>query len=630
MLAVSSVAARPLPVEIAARAAGVVGGHDEASQLAAERLATLRRVDGKMILHPAHDYVRAAVLASLDAKAQAGWHEALARAFEAVQGPEQLDSQAVVEHWLAAGHPANAAHHAVSAALRVEEAFAFRRAAELYEIALAYGPWDAAGQRDLLRRKAHALQCAGQLDEAAQVYAHAAQLLDDPDAIDLERLHVEVLLRRGRLDEGLPAAEKLLAQVGIRLPLAARTSRTRLATQWLQVKLRGLDYVEREAAAIASHDLLTIDVLYSIASSLAFADPALGRVVQSELVRAALDAGEPVRVCLALAQEVCYAAAGGSRNRAVVEAVAARLKSVALRIAYPHIIGLADTAMGIAAHMSGRWGDARSHLEAGLATLRDHGAGVRWEIDIGETFWLATLFYVGEWREMARLTQLLLREASDRGDIVAQQGLRTGRCNLSWLVLNRPDEAQAQLTLAIQTLGAGFHLPHAQAAVAQVNIDLYAGQVQVASRRLHDAWSSIEQIGVLRLQQPRIELQLLRARVLLADTTQSDRLRAARVIADDLLKEGASWASGLGHLVRAAVHAWSDDPERALDELLSAEDELVSAGMLGLLHIARLRRGHLEGGAGGMARAEAARDLLRDLGAADPDRVAAHMLPWPA
>ena len=630
MLAVSSVAARPLPVEIAAHAAGVVGGHDEATQLSVERLATLRQVGDQMILHPAHDYVRNAVLASLDAEARAGWHEALARAFEAVQGPEQLDSQAVVEHWLAAGHPANAAHHAVSAALRVEEAFAFRRAAELYEIALAYGPWDAAGQRDLLRRKAHALQCAGQLDEAAQVYAHAAQLLDDPDAIDLERLHVEVLLRRGRLDEGLPAAEKLLAQVGIRLPLAARTSRTRLATQWLQVKLRGLDYVEREAAAIASHDLLTIDVLYSIASSLAFADPALGRVVQSELVRAALDAGEPVRVCLALAQEVCYAAAGGSRNRAVVEAVAARLKSVALRIAYPHIIGLADTAMGIAAHMSGRWGDARSHLEAGLATLRDHGAGVRWEIDIGETFWLATLFYVGEWREMARLTQLLLREASDRGDIVAQQGLRTGRCNLAWLLLNRPDEAQAQLALATQTLGAGFHLPHAQAVVAQVNIDLYAGQVQVASRRLHDAWPSIEQIGVLRLQQPRIELHLLRARVLLADTTQTDRLRAARAIADDLLKEGASWASGLGHLVRAAVYAWSDDPDGALDELLSAEDQLVSAGMLGLLHIARLRRGHLEGGAGGMARAEAARDLLRDLGAADPDRVAAHMLPWPA
>ena len=641
MLAVSSVAARPLPVEIAAHAAGVVGGHDEATQLSVERLATLRQVGDQMILHPAHDYVRNAVLASLDAEARAGWHEALARAFEAVQGPDQLDSQAVVEHWLAAGHPANAAHHAVSAALRVEEAFAFRRAAELYEIALAYGPWDAAGQRDLLRRKAHALQCAGQLDEAAQVYAHAAQLLADADAIDLERLYVEVLLRRGRLDEALPAAEKLLARVGIRIPLAARTSRMRMATQWLQVKLRGLDYTERDAAEIAAEDLLTIDVLYSIASSLGFADPALGRVVQSELVRAALDAGEPVRVCLALAQEVCYAAAGGSRNAAIVEVIAARLKSVALRIAYPHIIGLADTAMGIAAHMSGRWADARGHLEAGLATLRDHGAGVRWEIDVGETFWLATLFYLGEWRELGRLTQLLLREASDRGDIVAQQRLRTGRCSLAWLLLNRPDHAQAQLSLGVQTLGNGFHLPHAQATIAQINIELYTGQHAAAARRLTEAWPNIEQLGLLRLQQPRIELTLLRARVLLAELavggaaaglapgTRADRLRTVRGLADDILKEGAGWALGLGHVTRAAVCAWSDDAEGALDQLVRAEHELIAAGMVGFVHIARLRRAHLEGGAGGVARAEAARDLLRDLGASDPDRVAAHMMPWP-
>lgn len=630
MLAVSSIAARPLPVEIAAHAAGVIGGHDEATQLSVERLATLRQVGDQMILHPAHDHVRNAVLASLDAESRAGWHEALAQAFETVQGPEQLDSQAVVEHWLAAGHPANAAHHAVSAALRVEEAFAFHRAAELYEIALAYGPWDTAGQRDLLRRKAHALQCAGQLDEAAAVYAHASQLLADGDAIDLERLHVEVLLRRGRLDEALPAAERLLAKVGIRIPLAARASRTRLATQWLQVKLRGLDYVERDASAIPAQQLLTIDVLYSISSSLAFSDPALGRVVQSELVRAALDAGEPVRVCLALAQEVCYAAAGGSRNRAVVEAVAARLKTVALRIAYPHIIGLADTAMGIAAHMNGRWADARGHLEAGLATLRDHGAGVRWEIDIGDTFWLATLFYLGEWREMARLTQALLREASDRGDVVAQLGLRTGRCNYAWLLANRPDEAQVQLALATQTLGAGFHLPHVQVIVAQVNLDLYTGAAAAAAHRLAEAWPSIEQIGVLRLQQPRIELQLLRARALFGDATQPDRLRAVRTIADDMLKEGAVWASGLGHLLRAAVAAWNGDGDAALGELVLAEEHLVAAGMLGLLQIARRRRGGLEGGAGGIARAEAARDALRDLGAVDPDRVAAHMLPWPA
>lgn len=628
MLAVTSIAARPLPVEIAAHAAGVVGGHDEATTLSTERLATLRQVNGHMILHPAHDYVRSAVVAGLDTETKASWHEAIARAFEAVQGPEQMDPLAVVEHWLAAGQPANAAHHAVAAALKAEEALAFRRAAELYQIALTNGPWDTTGQRDLLSRQANALVCAGQLDEAAMLFGHAALLLSDEDAIDLDRMRVEALLRRGRFEEGLPAAEKLLGQIGIRIPLTVPASRTRLATQWMQMKLRGLDYVEREVAEVPRVALLATDVLYSISSGLAFADPALGRVVQSELIRAALDAGEPVRVCLALAQEVCYAAAAGSRNRAAVEAVAKRLAAVAAKLGHPHVIGFAEAAIGIAEHMNGRWIEARDRLESGLDMLRDHGAGVRWEIDIGDTYWLASLFYLGEWREMARLTQLLLRDAIDRGDEIAQLCLRTGRCNLAWLVLGKPDEARAQLDIAERALGDGFHLPHMHVITAAANIDLYCGDAAGAARRLDDAWPQLERIGVLRLQQPRVELAMLRARTLLA--TQGDgALREARSIADELIKEGAPWAEALGHLVRASCFAWARSDELAIAELAAAEPVLTATSMTGFLQIARIYRGRLDGGASGIARAEAARDSLRDAGAADPDAVAAHLVPWP-
>jgi tetratricopeptide (TPR) repeat protein len=629
MLAISSVAARPLSVEIAAHAAGVVAGLEAASQLFVERLATLHQVDGQMILHPAHDYVRTSVLSLLDTESKASFHEAIARAFEAVQGPEKLDSLAVVEHWLAAGHPANAAHHAVDAAQRAEALLAFRRAAELYEIALTFGPWDAAGQRDLLRRKAHALACAGALDEAAEIYGHAAQLLPDVEAIDLERLRVEALLRRGRLDEALPAAELLLAQIGIRIPLGARASRTRLATQWLAAKLRGLDYTEREPSDIPATDLLSIDVLYSIASGLAFADPSLGRVVQGELVRAALDAGEPVRVCLALAQEVCYAASGGSRNRTAVEAVGSRLRSIADEIGRPEVIGFADTAIGIASHMSGRWRDARASLEAGLAALREHGTGVRWEIDIADTYWLATLFYLGDWREMARLTEMLLRDAIERADAVAQNNLRIGRCNFAWLILDRPEAAREHLAIAERSLrDESFRLQDVAVMLAAANIELYAGDPATAFARIDGAWSQLEQIGCLRLQQPRIELALLRARALLA-LGGTEQRREARVHAELMIKEGAGWGMGLGHLVRASVHAFAGGAEAARAELLAAEEHLISTGMLGYLQIARLRRGILEGGTLGTARTVTAREVLAGLGATNTEAVIRHLLPWP-
>jgi tetratricopeptide (TPR) repeat protein len=631
MLAVSAIAAKPIPVEIAAHAAGVVGGHDEASALSIERLATLRRVNGQMILQPAHDHVRVAVLANLDVESRAGWHEALARAYEDVQGEAQLDSQAVVEHWLAAGHPANAAHHAVSAAYAAEEALAFRRAAQLYEMALTYGPWDAAGQRDLLRKKAHALACAGQLDEAATFYGHAAQLLTDDEAIDCERLRIEALLRRGRIDEVVPAAERLLERIGVRSPFGS--SRTRLATQWLQPKkLRGLDFVERDATQIRPAELQRIDVLYSIVSGLAFADPALGRVLQAELMRYALECGEPLRVCLALAQEVCYAAAAGNRNAAALSAVAARLRALAERMQHPPMIGLAETAIGIASYMSGQWREARAHLESGLAILRDHGAGVRWEIDVGETYWLATLYYLGEWRELMRQSQPILRDALERGDDVSQLGVRTGHASLGWLVAHRPDEARVQFAAADASLAPGFHLPHALAIQAACNIDLYVGDVAAAVTRLEKAWPQLDRIGVLRIQHLRIELLSLRARAILSDSRRSldERVRMVRPFAEELIKEGAPWAIALGQLLRAATYHARHDIDGTLVSLLAAENQLVATGMIGWLHVARMRRGHVEGGPGGVARAEAARDLLNELGAQNPDRIAALLVPWPS
>lgn len=621
MLAVSSIAARPLPIEVAARAAGVVGGHDEALQLTAERLATLRRVGDRMILAPAHDHVRQAVVKSLDVEARAAWHEALARAFE--DGEGELDPQAVVEHWIAAGHPANAAHHAVAAGERAEEALAFRRAAELYEIALDYGPWDAAGQRDLLRKQATALACAGQLDEAANIYGHAAHVLPDDEGIDCERLRVETLLRRGRLDEALPAADRLLGMIGVRSPLSA--TRTRL-TGWMQQKLRGLDFVERDATQCRPADLRRIDILYSIVSGLAFADPALGRVLQTELMRVAFDCGEPLRVCLALAQEVCYAAASGSRNAPAVAALGARLQALADRLGDPLLIGLAKTSIGIAAYMSGGWATARTALEGGLATLRDHGAGARWQIDIGESYWLSSLYYLGEWRDMIRHANLLLRDAIERNDVVAQLGVQTGRCNLAWLIAGRPDEARAQLDAAIASLPPGFHLPHVLAGQAACNIAFYLGDVRGAARLLDEMWPNIEKLGVLRMQQLRVELHYLRARVLVAERND----KQLRLLGEDLIKEAAPWAIAIGLIARAMALEIRGDRGGAIVSLHAAEEQLAAAGMTGWLHIARMRRATVEGGPGGAARAQAARDFLRDLGAADPDRLAELLVPWPA
>src|SRR5262249_29897654 len=160
--------------------------------------------------------------------------------------------------------------------------------------------------------------------------------------------------------------------------------------------------------------------------------------------------------------------------------------------------------------------------------------GARWQIDIGETYWLASLYYLGEWRDLIRHGQLLLRDALERNDVVAQLGVRTGRCNLAWLIAGRPDEARAQLDAADQSLAPGFHLPHVLALQAACNIELYRGDVAAAARRLDQAWPQIERIGVLRMQHLRVELQYMRVRTLVADPRSERHLRT---IAEELIKE---------------------------------------------------------------------------------------------
>ena len=52
--------------------------------------------------------------------------------------------------------------------------------------------------------------------------------------------------------------------------------------------------------------------------------------------------------------------------------------------------------------------------------------------------------------------------------------------------------------------------------LAAANIDLYIGDAVAVQRRIDAAWEPLDRIGVLRLQQPRVELALLRARTRLA------------------------------------------------------------------------------------------------------------------
>ncbi|HEY1556213.1 MAG TPA: hypothetical protein VGF94_15360, partial [Kofleriaceae bacterium] len=183
-----------------------------------------------------------------------------------------------------------------------------------------------------------------------------------------------------------------------------------------------------------------------------------------------------------------------------------------------------------------------------------------------------------------------------------------------------------------RSLAPGFQLPHVHAIQAACNVDLYAGDAAAAASRLEGAWPELERFGILRIQLVRVELQLLRARIALADTTRpvDDRGKLARGLAEAVIKEDSPWAVGTALAVRASAQAMRGELDAAHGALVASEELLAAAEMRGMLQVVRLRRAQLEGGPGGGARAAAARDALADLGAREPERVAALLVPWDA
>jgi eukaryotic-like serine/threonine-protein kinase len=625
LLQAAAIAARPMPAAQLASVAGLDGLGSELLRLRAERLLRVRRVgpEESAVVEPYHDRVRAAVIAAIDAPAQRRIHAALAAQLETTGRPGDLEP--LVEHCLGAGDGPRAARHAARAAVAAEEALAFHRAGELYRVALEHGDLGGAERRALLRRAGTALANAGRLEDAAAAFADAEHGADPDELLELRRMRLEQLLRRGRLGEGLALSRTVLTSVGLSMPRDRAAALRSAIVDRVRLRLRGLSFTPRDEASIPRDVLRRVDVLFSTAAGLGFVDPILGGALQFQFLRAALDAGEPRRVGMALSQELGYVATAGIRSRGHVERVRARLLDVVTPLGPSYLAGRARAGDGQVGFLTGQWKEARAAFEVGTRMMRDHATIGRFEIDIAELFYLASLYYLGETREMVRLAQLLLRDAVERGDVYAQHGLRGGRINVAWLIMGKPEDARAHaLGIAAEmTPAEGFHLQHYFEFLAHTQIDLYVGDAEGAWQRIQAVMPVLEHSHLTRVQAVRIESRFLRARAALAYAQVSaarrpELLAEARKLARRLDRERVGWAHGLAEQTRATIAQLAGDDD-VLDRLERARELYAWADMAMHASAMTLRRGQLEGGAMGGGVVRSVRETMREQAIADPD-----------
>ncbi|MCO4770945.1 MAG: AAA family ATPase, partial [Deltaproteobacteria bacterium] len=598
LLETVAVAGRPLPRHIARRAAEIDDREAPAVLLLRKENLVRSRGSGEdSAIEPYHDRIREAVLATLPMYRLKERHLRLALALE---GSRQADPEALTEHFCGAGHLERAGEYAERAAEQASEALAFDRASMLYRMALQLRGDDAGDALHRLRsRLALALANAGRGVEASTEYGLASELTTGAEALEHRRLAAEHLLRSGHFEDGVAALRGLLQEVGMKLPHTPRAALASLLARRARVRLRGLNWSEREEAELPARERFRADLCWSIAAGLAMVDPIRGADFQTRSLLLALDGGEPRRVARALAMEGAYSAVAGGK-RGVVRAFKLfdEAQALAARLDDPVTVALVTSSRGVTLYETGQWAEARRELGAAEEMLVDRCTGVSWELATTRHFLCLTLEMMGELDALARRVPEYVREAEERGDRFSATSFRNGNLNIAWLLRDDPEGARRAYAEAMAPWWgtSTFLLQHYEGLYAQVGIDLYVGDGGSAWLRIEDAWGPLKKSGLLNIQQLKLEALFLRGRAALAALirpepapgpgldrdaglarsgtdvlpSESRLLQAAARAANQMEKEKMAWAQPLAGLLRAAVFALQEKPGKAAQALTSS------------------------------------------------------------
>jgi serine/threonine protein kinase/tetratricopeptide (TPR) repeat protein len=617
ILEVLAVAGEPLRQDTIAEAAGIEFGAFS-DQVARMRVSKLTRSTGtgrSAEIESYHGRVRDAVLQHLDPDDRAWCHHHLALALEAAEA----DPQALAIHWHGAGEHARAGGYAVEAADRALAALAFDRAARLYRQSLEWRPAEGAFGRRLQTRLGNALANAGRGAEAAQAYKDAAQGSSAAAQLELMRMAADQLLRSGHVDEGIDALRSVLAAAGTKLADSETHALWALTMGRARLRLRGMRFKERDATQVSLEQLTLIDIYWTVSIGLSNVDVIRGAEFQTRHLIEALDAGEPQRICRALAAEVMYTSAAGKGRRRTARMIA-MARELADRLDEDSARGLVTLAEGVGASLQGEWARALAGCEAAELILRDFCTNVWWERNSAQLYAHTALAMLGRIGELAGRVPRRLREAEERGDVFAATNLKTGLPNLVWLAADDPDQARAQADEAMRLWSRrAFHVQHYFDLLAQTHIDLYTGDAVAARARVEEQWAAVEKSRLRRVQLIRVLTTDLRARAALAAGAPGDARRLARQIAGERL----AWCTPLAGLIRAGASA----PDAARRELSTAIQQLERADMA--LHAAAARRclGQLTGGDEGASMIAESDDWMRAESIQEPARMAALVVP---
>jgi eukaryotic-like serine/threonine-protein kinase len=623
-----AIAGRPLDWHVL-RDASRLERHAEAlDTLATRHLLRLRHSADVEEVELYHARMARGVLLRLPADARRVRHRQLAVALER-QG--RADAETMYWHYHEAGERSYAATFAVTAASEASKALAFNRAAEFYARALEDYPAETSSIHELRVSLADALAHAGRGEDAARAYLAAASEIAGPERLQLQQQAVGQLFRTGRFDEGLARLREILPALHLKWPETSRSAFLRLLARRLQLRLRGLSFQERQRASVPIDQLLRMDVCWSLSTGLSVVDNVRGTLFQTRCLLWALDSGEPVRICRAIALEAAFSSFGGSRTRHRTDALFRTADELAARLNMPDVDRFVMLSRGVALYCRGAFKESAETLTTAERLLAENSAGLVQELDNARVFAISSLAYLGQLRELQARLPALLADADERGDLYAQTMLSLRNSSVQ-LMADDPHAARQVADAAIGRWSrGGFHTQHYSALQRHLEIDLYVGDATAACARMDAAWVHLRRSLLLRYQMATVEMAHLRARIGLAVAAQGrdvgPMLKRASAAAGTLERQKVDWATALSAVVRAAIAATVGNRRHAAVLVERSEEWLSRADMMLHVAAARRRRGELIGGTEGQALIEDADLRMNAQGIVNPARFTAMLIP---
>jgi eukaryotic-like serine/threonine-protein kinase len=600
LLEVLSVANGPVPYALAERAGGVERSDALRARLRAARLVRTFRADGQEFVEAYHARVRDSVVATLPAERRRSWHGALARALEA---SGTADPEALVEHYLGAGDSEHARLHVLTAALAAESGLAFLRASRLYRMAIEIGV--ERPRHDLLSHVGDALVNAGRSSEAADAYQEAAEVAPSAQAIELRRRAAEHYLKSGRDLDGLTVLRTVLHSVGLRYPQSPGGAVTSLVYHRARLRLRGLSFKSTAAEQCDARDLTRVDVAFSATAGLAMVDVLRGADFGAQQLQLALDAGEPIRICRALAFEAGNAAAVGAGSRDRIERLVRTAEGLSLRSQDPHGTALAKIAGGLVRVFSGEWRSAQRMLDEAEVLLRERCRAVTWELTNTQAWSCNSLILCGDLREAAARMPTLLGEASERSDRYALMHMIYPAC----ITALAADDVATGWRVAtddstFRSCEPGrFTAGHWGRLISTQSVHRYRGEGKQARAFVQREWPGLSSSQFLRVHLMRVFSEFERALSIISaldeGETAASVAREGERSVKRVLRDSPEYAAPMGHFVAGCLAAVRGDRERALTAFERAAPGLEAADMGYLSLCARQRYAELLGGDSG-------------------------------